>query len=50
MFLPLHDSNPLRIIPLQAVTIALIAINVSAGQDTGPDPFPLSDPDCRPIC
>ncbi|MDX1606473.1 MAG: rhomboid family intramembrane serine protease [Candidatus Competibacterales bacterium] len=28
MFLPLHDKNPLRIVPFQAVTVALIVLNV----------------------
>lgn len=28
MFIPLHDRNPLRIIPFQIVTVSLIALNV----------------------
>ena len=28
MFLPLHDQNPLKIVPFQFVTVTLIAINV----------------------
>ena len=35
MFIPLHDSTPLKVIRFQAVTFAIIAINVLAYLGTG---------------
>ena len=35
MFIPLHDSTPLKVIRFQAVTIAIIVLNVAAYLATG---------------
>jgi membrane associated rhomboid family serine protease len=35
MFVPLHDSNPLKVIRFQAVTLAIIALNLAMFLTTG---------------
>ena len=35
MFIPLHDSTPLKVIRFQAVTITIIALNVVMYLSTG---------------